>query len=786
VIKRITLIENTGSYGKFTNTSNVDFNFVTIIYGENRYGKSTFCDIFHSLALNDPKIIMDRKTINPLSNTSQAQQRIKIQFSESDNTKTVTFVNDVWDSQPLNDSKLYVFDQGFIHRNVMTGMTYNRDNSENISSFILGENSIKFEELEVENQKIRETKSSIKTLTSKFRSHDIHNIDDFIASSLSKLSLTELDANIQKSKELQQKISTQITNILQVNRRSNLEGIIKPRAIDTELKSINDCLGFSMENVHKASKAAVITHKIKVNNSNTFDVWAAKGINHLKEDCPFCGQELNQKAKSLIENYQTAFNDNFQNFVAQTKSKAAALKGKALISANIEDIQEKHDRNLAFLGTYIEDDIRRTLDKYCYVDQLLGLFQSMKLALSNLHHTNDSVAKIIEDSLDSKQEAPYNPVTPVDFTELKEKLSEFDDSVVNYNNVQEQINVELNLFKESYDIAALQALKGNEHNNEKSLLSERKRLHMNNDCINFSNLCSELEQAKSDYKDRQEVLIADQEDFLNQYFDEINALFSDIGSGNFNISRNTNNIGTRTVYELKVSFKGVNIGKDKFHCLFSESDRRALALCVFFAKINKLSNEERKKAILVMDDPVTSFDHERISSILQKLHSMKPPYTRQIVVTTHYKGMASSMMRKFNKDTNAIKIIQTPNGSILQRATTEEMTETAHDKRYNEIMAFINRVTNDDKIEQLRVFVDHEMRSRYKQQLELLNLSENDSFHDCMIKLKELNHISERCFTYLDDFRGSLNTPLHNIEERSVEDSRTYADNMMRFIYTEL
>ena len=153
---------------------------------------------------------------------------------------------------------------------------------------------------------------------------------------------------------------------------------------------------------------------------------------------------------------------------------------------------------------------------------------------------------------------------------------------------------------------------------------------------------------------------------------------------------------------------------------------------------------------------------------------------------THYKGMASSMMRKFNKDTNAIKIIQTPNGSILQRATTEEMTETAHDKRYNEIMAFINRVTNDDKIEQLRVFVDHEMRSRYKQQLELLNLSENDSFHDCMIKLKELNHISERCFTYLDDFRGSLNTPLHNIEERSVEDSRTYADNMMRFIYTEL
>lgn len=786
MIKRITLIENTGSYGKFTNNSNVDFDSVTIIYGENRYGKSTFCDIFHSLALNDPKIIMDRKTINPSSNTSQTQQKIKIQFSESGNTKAVDFVNDTWDSQSLNDSKLYIFDQGFIHRNVMTGMTYNRDNSENISSFILGENSIKFEELEVDNQQIRDTNRSIKTLTSRFRSHDIHNIDDFIATPLSQLSLTQLDDNIRKSKELQQKISTQITNTLHVSRRSNLGGIAKPRSVDTELHSINDCLSFSMENVHKASKAAVTTHKLKVNGSGSFDVWVAKGISHLKDDCPFCGQELKLEAQSLIESYQTAFDDNFQNFVAQTKSKAASLKRKALVSANIEDIQERHNRNLAFLDTYIEDDIRNKLDKHYYVSQLISCFQSMELALSDLHNANNSVAKIIEDSLNYKQEVPYNALAPIDFTDLKDRLSAFDDSVAQYNNVQEQINVELNLFKESQDIAALQVLKNSEQDNEKLLLSERKRLYLNNDCIDFSSLCSDLEQAKSDYKDRQEVLIADQEDFLNNYFDEINTLFSNIGSGNFNISRNTNNIGARTVYELKVSFKGVSISKDKFHCLFSESDRRALALCVFFAKINKLPDEEREKAILVMDDPVTSFDHERISSILQILHSMKPPYTRQIVITTHYKGMASSMMRKFNQGTNAIKIIQTPTGSILQRATAEEMTETAHDRRYNEIMDFVNNVTNDDKIEQLRVFVDHEMRSRYKQQLKLLDMSEKDKFHDCITKLKNNNHITERCFTYLDDFRGSLNTPLHNIEERSVEDSRTYAGNMMRFIYTGL
>src|SRR5699024_2711740 len=146
---------------------------------------------------------------------------------------------------------------------------------------------------------------------------------------------------------------------------------------------------------------------------------------------------------------------------------------------------------------------------------------------------------------------------------------------------------------------------------------------------------------------------------------------------NLEISRGTNNIGTRTVYELKVSFKGENINKDKFHCIFSESDRRALALSVYFAKINKLPEDERLKAILIMDDPVTSFDSERITSILGILYRLKS-HVKQLIVTTHYKGMASSMMMKFSKEASAIKIIQTQNGSILKQATEAEMTETAH------------------------------------------------------------------------------------------------------------
>jgi len=785
MITRVTLIENTGNYQKFSD-GNVNFNPVTIIYGENRNGKSTFCDIFHSLALNDPKIIMDRKSIHPSNLTSQAQQKIKIQFStDDDRKKIVAFTNDSWDSHLPDNYQLHVFDQAFIYRNVMAGMTYNRDNSKNISSYILGENSVKFEELEVDNQKLRGVRDSIRTLTNKFHSHNIHNIDDFIASPLSPLSLVEIDEEIKNSKELQQRISTQITNTIQVSRRSNLEEVIRHRAIDTALKSINDCLGFNMENVHEASKEAVANHKMKVGSPNLFDAWAAKGITHLKDDCPFCGQELEQEAQSLIENYQTAFDDNFQNFVAQTKSKANSLKRKSLISTNIEDIREKHDRNLAFLDTYIEADIRSELETHEYINQLMTCFQSIELALSDLYHTNNNVAKTIENDLSYKYEVPYSSLPPIDFTQLKSKFSIFDNSIAEYNSVKDKINVELERFKASQNTVVLQNSVDNEANAEKLLLSQRKRLDMNEDCIEFSGLCSDLQAAEDEYKERKAKLEEDQEEFLNNYFDEINRIFSSIGTKNFEISRGTNNIGTRTVYELKVSFKGENINKDKFHCIFSESDRRALALSVYFAKINKLPEDERLKAILIMDDPVTSFDSERITSILGILYRLKS-HVKQLIVTTHYKGMASSMMMKFSKEASAIKIIQTQNGSILKQATEAEMTETAHNKRYNEIMDFVERRTNEDKIEQLRVFVEAEMRSRYKRQLISLNLNEKSTFNDCLKALKDNSYITESSFLSLDDLRGSLNVPSHNIQHRSLEDSRSYAEDMMKTIYNEI
>jgi wobble nucleotide-excising tRNase len=781
MLERILLIENTGNYCR-VQAGQIAFSDVNIIYGENRNGKSTLCDIFYSLCLDEPRLITDRKSIIQQREPAQVTQNIKIKFSGK--REPVEFLNNAWTSKIPECSVLHVFDQNFIHRNVMTGMSYSRENSTNISSFILGENSEKFVVLESKNQKIRDDKKSLGIITNRFNSHNINNIDTFITLPLSNKTLEELNEEIQSSKRLQQELNTQIYNVTQVTSRTNLETISRHKAINTDLQSINKCLDLNMENIHQASKAAVNTHKTNVDNTDTFDGWAARGVIHLKDDCPFCGQELEEGASALIDSYKTAFNNSFQTFISSTRTNVNQIQRNTLINSNIGSIKEQHERNLACLETYVEEDIRKILDEQSFIQLLSDSFEHINHALTNLHLVNDKFAKIVNIALTTKLEAPYNAIDAIDFTELQNVFSEFDGSITQYNAIKTAINNELTQFKESQDATALRESKSIEARKEVSLENTKRRLVLNADCINFSNLNDIIISDLAAYNTEKAALEADQDLFLDTYFNEINSLFRRIGSSDFDISRSINRVGARTVYDLKVSFKGRDIDKTKFHCLFSESDRRSLALCIFFAKINQLPVDEKEKAILVMDDPVTSFDNERISNILQILQTLEAS-TKQIIITTHYKGMASAVMKKFN-EAKALKIVQTANGSIIEETTKAEMTATAHDERYTEIMDFVEFRTRDNKITKLRQFVEDEMRQRYKLPLTILNLNERTSFNDCIVALEENSHITNSAAVLLHDYRTSLNIPSHELELRSLEGDRNYAKAMMEFIYNDL
>lgn len=780
MLKRINSIDNIGNYFGVS-AGNIPFEHVTIIYGENRNGKSTLCDILHSLSLNKPQLIIDRKSIVPSKPPNQIKQKVEISFDGQGNH--AKFLDNNWVSLPSENSKLYVFDHSFIHRNVMTGTTYTRGNSENVSGFILGESARKFEELEASNQQLRKDRKALLSYESQFKTHGVLNVNTFVTSPLPIQKTEEIDAEIEDAEDLKNTLNVQILNINQVRLRPNIEGISSHKDIVRDLDNINNCLSLSMESVHEASKAAVNAHKQHINNPKSFNGWAANGVVHSKDGCPFCGQELEQDAQSLIESYKTAFDDTFKNFIDQTKAKTTQLQKIALINFDIDQIQEKNSRNLTCLQSYIEDEIKELLEKE-YIPQLTDSLENIQQKFTVLHTTYEQDARVIKDSLDAKREIPYDVIPSIDFTKLLDDLSFFNDSIAQYNIIKDEINAVLMQFKESQDAQALEQQKALLAQKKAMLMKHKKRIALDDNCVAYTNLRAKIDRDQATYDTSKNALEAAQNIFLETYFNQINIFFKNIGSPDFEISRRVNRGGARTVYDLCVTFKGEEINRDKFHCLFSESDRRALALCIFLSKIQLLPANERQNAILVMDDPVTSFDNERISMILQILHTLKDT-VKQIIITTHYKGMVSAVMKEF-RDAKVMKIIQTDRGSSFTQATKAEMTATPHDELYSEIMDFVKRRTQDNKITMLRPFLECEMRNRYKLPLKNLNLDESHTFGKCIESLKDNGHISVETAASINGYKNSLNIPSHEIPSLNLENCRAQAEGMMEFIYSKL
>ena len=782
MLERIQLIDNIGNYFQ-VNAGSIQFQPVNIIYGENRNGKSTLCDIFYSLALNNPQLILDRKSIIANKAPSEINQIIKIKFSGQ--SKAIQFQNNNWDSIPPDDSRLYIFDHGFIHRNVMTGVNYTRENSTNMSGFILGENATQFEELELRNQKLRNDRKDLTGIKNQLNTHGVGNVDTFVSMPLTEKTAEELDLALQASKEKQTTLNTQISNINHVIRRPILEDISIMQEIKDNLLSINKCLSLNMENVHEVSKAIVDGHKNKVANTNLFNGWASNGLKHLKDDCPFCGQYLKESAQVLIDSYKTAFDTTFQNFLSEISTQVSSLLRTNLVDSNFESVKKQHQRNLNLLeNTYIEREVQSRIHTENFIEQLAQKFERLEYVFSELEQTNSEFDVIIRTSLEQKSQTPYNSIDTIDFTNLEAKFNEYCLLVREYNCIKSDVNNILIQFKESQDVTLLKDNLNKEASNEEALAKFKRRYDLDDICTSYINLKNQIESDQISYDTDKTALENAQNAFLDKYFVEINTLFRRIGSSDFEISKSINRSGTRTVYDLEVTFKGCPIDRNKLHCLFSESDRRALALCIFLAKIHQLPPEDRARAILVLDDPVTSFDNERISSILRILSTLNNSI-KQLIITTHYKGMASAVMKKFS-DAQALKIVQSENGSILKKATKEEMIATAHDERYMEIIDFIERRTLDNKFTKLRPFIEDEMRQRYKLSLSKIGLNGKTSFSDCIEGLKNHNYISTTVAESLHEFRTTLNLPAHELEHWTVEDSRSYAEQMMDFIYCEL
>ena len=199
-IGRIKEIKNIGTFADFKNGGRLGFEKLTFIYGFNTYGKTTLSDIFHSLKLNDSEIIRSRKTI-PQQNASQ-----KIVLTQKGQAESkIKFEHNDWEENDLH-SCLEVFGNAFIHENLFTGLTIERENKESFTKFVLAEQAVKTAEEIAEKKKLlRAKKKDLKDKVPPF----VKNSDDDEIGKFLKYSIKGLDKSSIEQKLLQKQAGLQ-------------------------------------------------------------------------------------------------------------------------------------------------------------------------------------------------------------------------------------------------------------------------------------------------------------------------------------------------------------------------------------------------------------------------------------------------------------------------------------------------------------------------------------------------------------------------------------------------
>ncbi len=782
MIKQIKSINNIGSYRDFPSGGSIQLEKLTFIYGLNTRGKSTLTEILTSLKENDPSLITTRKSI-PAVTTNQSV-KISLKPFGATNQFDCIFSNTSWTQLQSNDN-LQIFSSDFIHKNLFTGLSIERQNKENLTTFVLGQQGVQLAtQIADDKRLLRQKKSTLPNFLPSYLSgknegdYQQFFSTDFTAIDLeeTKSMLAESEHNLRQEQQRLEKPS----EILQIQDVSSFNNGT------TNLQDLIDNTNILLEREFSEISSIAIT-KLQEHIKNNFETtenaeqWIKEGLDIRKEDstnCSFCGQNL-ENASDLIDVYHSYFNQAYREYISDVSSEINNLRRQwTAISYNSLNIVIAKQ---ALITQYSQ--LINTVAFTALVNRLNELIES-----TNEISLNDLLTRYtlqINQAFSNKERKPHEKIETINFSSLIESKTNYDNNLSAISETIESIREAIRIFKEPYQDLSQIRTKIAEFTADIEV--KRKaiaRVEQNDACVSYLNEKDQIAVIAARIATNEQALSSNQNQYLNDFFTRIDFHFRQFGSDNFALERGTDNRGHQPVYFLKVKFKGVEINDANITKVFSESDKRALALSVFWAKIDFLSDEEKSRAIIVLDDPVTSFDDNRILKSITRIKEILREVS-QVIVLTHYSHFIKNFIeRGMNDDFNVsyIEIAQNNTTSFLRKIESENFIETTYNKTFSKIQAFINRESEEDIRDDLRKFLEN-------QYLPHFYVKEFKTYPSGATPFGTLNEKIEAIFTdqnvksKFHQFRTMLNADSHLFTSSNEEDIRSFASEMMDYLY---
>lgn len=782
MIKRINQIQSIGCF-KNTRVPSLQFEQLTFIYGDNSFGKSTFCDIFQSLSENEATYLLKRKSI---PNPNDEPQRVNISFRllNTTNETQIIFSNGSWNPS-IGDLKIYVFDTDFIHRNVFTGLSIERKNQENITQFVLGEDSVETaRQISTNNSRVRAINKELKSLENN-ELQEINDLENFLS----------LEPTLSEQQIINNITSNDRELTAKRNLLNNLDATInktepEPIEIDLDYESfvnrLNVCFNASYERVHENATEIVLNHIANnCNPSSQNKSWLKQGLDVLSsENCPFCSQKLEIDAQNLISAYREYFDDAFNDFEREIKNELDTIQrdNRAYL---LFEIKERINSNNSIINEYTS-----LVNSQEYRDVATTLDRSRNIIISLIDNWNNSfeiIEELLRAKIQAKQLSIINSIGDVDLTD---KITEFNEIRRNIDNYNIEVNNALELIRNYKDNLNAELIRNQLQTLESQIEELRiflKRLQLNPVCSRYNELINDRDNLYQTISELEANLESAQNTYLDEYFERINDLFQRLGSESFQISKSLSHRGNMPVITLSATYCGVPITNEQISCFFSESDRRALALSIFLAKILSLSDVQKQRSIILLDDPITSFDDARIDRTIRLLETLRPAI-RQVIILSHYPKYIKAFFERVNNNTGDIKLLKLSKNNItsnIELAQPIDFVETLHQRKFRRIIGYIERIHSEDISQDLRVFFEQEVKMRYKKQIEENNLN-NLTFLNILDGLRNSDVISEENRNAIEQFRLTLNVDHHVWSERTQDDIIGIANELMNYIYNEL
>ena len=612
-LEKIIDIQKVGCFERLHVPGSVRFSKVTLIFGENGWGKSTIADILRSLTTDNPRILSGRETL-----ASAGEQKVILLVDG----KQAKFESECWQGVC---PKVAVYDQIFVNENVFSGDTVSHDHLKRQYGLVVGEKGVRLtREIIALDSEVSNVNATVKRTG--------QALQRAMTTLGLKLTVDQFCA-LEQSQDIDALIAAKVQEVARVSRvdEINRAALPEPIALPREPEQFRDTLTATIEGVaqdaYQRLRDHIDLHYIKegVEAALSHEAWLEAGLAFSPDDpCPYCGQEL--RDRSLIDAFASFFSERYKELAGKVRQHRATL--------------QRH-----VTGEYAAA-VQQTVKRF---DALAGTWKTLAdVALPVLTPLGDHLAALQDaarelDGLFAAKQADL--VTPLSGEAIAPALTRWETALKTI----QQVNGEIATYRlgletvrkeqESADLKTLQSqlatLRGRKRRFEADIgadISEREQAQARKRAI---------EKEKGE---KRTALTAHTKTVTEGLGTTINAYLDRLGAG-FRIDyQQPNYRGNEPAAAYNILINNVpvpprasndDVAKHTFKNTLSAGDKSVLALAIFLATLR--TRVDLSEMIVVLDDPFTSMDEFRRSFTVNEINKLVP-HSAQVIVLSHEKN----------------------------------------------------------------------------------------------------------------------------------------------------